>query len=100
MPKSRPVLLSLAILTGPVLRAAEPAATSWHATSLGEAIGLVALFTVVGVILAIVGYKLFDAATPGNLHKEIVEHRNVAAAIIGAAIIVGVCLIVAAAIVG
>ena len=81
-------------------RAADAGATSWHASSLGEAIGLVALFTLVGVVLAVAGYKLFDAATPGDLHKEIIENRNVAAAIVGAAIIVGVCIIVAAAIVG
>ena len=53
-----------------------------------------------GVGVAIVGYKLFDRCTPGDLHKEIIENRNVAAAIVGAAIIVGVCIIVAAAIVG
>ena len=82
------------------LHAADNGTPSWHATSLAEAIGLIALFTLVGVALAITGYKLFDAATPGQLHKEIIEHRNVAAAIIGAAVIVGVCIIVAAAIVG
>ena len=99
MLKSRPALLGLLALAGPSLHAADTAA-SWHASSLAEAIGLVALFTLVGVILAIAGYKLFDAATPGNLHREIIENRNVAAAIVGAAIIVGVCVIVAAAIVG
>ena len=100
MLKSRLPLLALAILASPSLVAADSSSGSWHAGSLGEAIGLVALFTFVGVILAIAGYRLFDLATPGDLHKEIVEHRNVAAAIIGAAIIVGVCIIVAAAIVG
>ncbi len=97
--KSRLPLLSLLALAGPSLHAADTG-SSWHASSLAEAIGLVALFTLVGVLLAITGYKLFDAATPGDLHREIIENRNVAAAIIGAAIIVGVCIVVAAAIVG
>jgi putative membrane protein len=61
---------------------------------------MVAIYAVVGVIIAVAGYKLFDICTPGNLHKEIIENRNVAAAIIGAAIIVGVCIIVAASILG
>ena len=97
------LLLPFPILTfalSAALPAADPSSPSWHATSLPEAVGLVALFTVIGVALAILGYKLFDAATPGQLHREIVENRNLAAAIVGAAVIVGVCLIVAAAIVG
>ena len=53
-----------------------------------------------GVLAAIVGFKLFDKCTPGHLSREILEHRNVAAAIVGAAVILGVCIIVAAAIMG
>ena len=70
---------------------------SWHSKSLGSALGNMVVFGLVGVAVAIVGYKLFDIATPGNMHKEIVENRNVAAGIVGAAVIIGVCIIVAAA---
>ncbi len=73
---------------------------TWHAKTLLGALGLVALFGVFGVGLAVIGYKLFDFCTPGNLHKEIVENKNVAAAIVGAAVIVGVCIIIAASIMG
>jgi uncharacterized membrane protein YjfL (UPF0719 family) len=73
---------------------------TWHATSLTQALLYTAIFSLVGTLLAIVGYKLFDLCTPGDLHKEIVEHKNLAAAVIGAAIIIGVCIVVAAAIVG
>ena len=73
---------------------------SWHADSVGQAIGYMALFGAVGILLAIVGYKLFDKCTPGDIHKEIVENKNVAAAIIGGAVILGVCLIIAAAMLG
>jgi putative membrane protein len=65
-----------------------------------EGLGAMALYALVGTGLAIVGYKLFDRATPGDLHEEIIKNRNTAAAIVGAAVIIGVCLIVAAAIVG
>ena len=58
------------------------------------------LFSLLGIFMAIVGYKLFDAATPGKLHEEIIKNRNVAAALIGAAVINGVCIVIAAAIVG
>ncbi len=60
----------------------------------------VALYALVGIGIAIAGYKLFDLCTPGDLHEEIVKNRNTAAALVGAAVILGVCLIVAAAIVG
>ena len=65
-----------------------------------EGLGSMALYVLVGLGLAIVGYKLFDRCTPGDLHEEILKNRNTAAAIVGAAVILGVCLIVAAAIVG
>jgi len=73
---------------------------NWHAKSLMEALLLTGLFGIFGVILAIFGYKLFDWCTPGQLHKEIVENKNIAAAIVGAAVILGVCIIIAAAIMG
>ena len=74
----------------------EPA-ESWHARNLGEALFYTALFSVFGVVLAVIGYRLFDKFTPGDLHREIIENKNSAAAIIGAAVILGVCIIIAAA---
>ncbi|MEY2880914.1 MAG: hypothetical protein RLZZ15_3294 [Verrucomicrobiota bacterium] len=65
-----------------------------------ESLGAMALYVLAGLALAILGYKLFDRCTPGDLHEEILKNRNIAAAIMGAAVILGVCLIVAAAIVG
>jgi len=76
------------------------APATWHASSLGEALLYMAVFSLAGTVLAILGYKLFDACTPGNLHEEILKHRNLAAAMIGAAIIIGVSIVVAAAIMG
>jgi putative membrane protein len=79
---------------------AETSPAAWRATSLTEALVATLAFALAGIVLAIVGYKLFDACTPGNLHEEIVKNRNTAAAVIGAAIILGVCIVVAAAIMG
>lgn len=88
------------------LRAAEEAAPAvaatagWHAQTLTQAVGYMAMFAGIGIVLAILGYKIFDACTPGNLHREIVENKNVAAAIVGGSVIVGVCVIIAAAMIG
>lgn len=91
-------LFAATVVTG--AEAQGPAATGWHATSLGQALLSSALFGLCGVVLAVIGYKIFDLCTPGNLHKEIIENRNLAAAIVAAAVILGVCVIIAAAIVG
>jgi len=83
------------------LRAADAAPTaSWHPNSLPSAVGYMLLFAFIGILTAIAGYRLFDFFTPGDLHKEIVENKNVAAALIGGAIILGVCVIVAASMLG
>ncbi len=89
------------LLAAPALQAAEAApAAGWHAQTLGQALLNMLIFAVIGIIVAIAGYKLFDKCTPGDLHREIVENKNVAAAIVGGAVILGVCIIIAAAMIG
>jgi uncharacterized membrane protein YjfL (UPF0719 family) len=86
------------LLTPLFAQASAPAA--WHASTLGGALLYTAVFSLAGTVLAIIGYKLFDFCTPGDLHEEIIKNRNLAAAVLGAAIILGVCIVVAAAIMG
>jgi uncharacterized membrane protein YjfL (UPF0719 family) len=95
-------LTALSILLSPaLLHAADTApAPSWHAQTLGQALLNMLLFAGVGIVAAIAGYKIFDKCTPGDLTKEILEHRNVAAAIIAAAVILGVSIIIAASMLG
>ncbi len=82
------------------LTLAQAAAGGWHSGSLADSLLAMVVFALAGIVLAIVGYKLFDYCTPGDLHEEIIKNRNVAAAVIGAAVVLGVCLVVAAAIMG
>lgn len=91
---------SMTALTAHAATEALPSSSGWHASSLPQAIAYMLLFALIGIITAIIGYILFDKCTPGDLHKEIVENKNIAAAIIGGAVILGVCLIVAAAMLG
>lgn len=90
----------LAVFPSLLFAADFPVTQTWHAQSLWQAIGYMVLFSLIGILLAIAGYRIFDRCTPGDLHREIVEHKNVAAAIIGGAVIIGVCIIVAAAMLG
>ena len=91
-----------AILLAAPLLAAEnvPVVPSWHAQTIWAAIGNVLIFAGIGIAAAVTGFKLFDKCTPGDLQREILEHRNVAAAIVAAAVIIGVSIIIAASIMG
>jgi uncharacterized membrane protein YjfL (UPF0719 family) len=92
---------AILIATAPSLLAADNSAgLSWHTQSLLQAVGNMLIFAAIGIFAAIAGYKIFDKCTPGHLSKEILEHRNVAAALIAAAVILGVCIIIAAAMIG
>ena len=100
-------LIAIASFTAPALMAADlpPIMTpeqfqSWHAHTLLQAVGNVLVFAAIGIAAAIIGYKVFDQCTPGDLHKEIIEHKNIAAAIVAAAAILGVSIIIAASMLG
>jgi hypothetical protein len=55
------------------------------------------IFGLAGILMAIVGYKLFDLLTPGDLHGEIFEKKNLAAGLLAGSVIIGVCIVLAAA---
>ena len=94
-------LVSL-LWSAPALLAADapPVSAAWRAQTLWSAIGSVLVFAAIGIAAAIIGFKIFDKCTPGHLGREIVDHQNVAAAIVAGAVILGVSLIIAASIVG
>jgi uncharacterized membrane protein YjfL (UPF0719 family) len=54
------------------------------------------IFGVVGIILLIVGYYVWELVTPYNVRKELQENKNVAVAIVVAAFILGMAIVVAA----
>jgi putative membrane protein len=68
--------------------------------NFGMAIASTVVFGGIGIALAIVGFKLFDKLTPGNMDEEILQKQNIAAAILAGAFVFGICIIIAAAIHG
>ena len=58
------------------------------------------VFSVIGVVVFWVSFVVIDTLTPYNLWKEISEDRNMALAIVVAAMSLGICTIIAAAIHG
>lgn len=57
------------------------------------------LYSTIGLIMTVLAYKVIDLLTPGDIGKEIAENKNVALAILVGSMILGVCIIIAAAIV-
>lgn len=55
------------------------------------------VFSIVGLIILMVGYKVFDLATPYDLNRQIAEENNTAAGIAVAGVLVSLGIIVAAA---
>ena len=55
------------------------------------------VFSIVGLIILMVGYKVFDVATPYDLNRQIAEENNTAAGIAVAGVLVSLGIIVAAA---
>lgn len=66
--------------------------------TLGESVLGTLIFGAIGIVLAIAGFKLFDVVVRHNIEQEIFENKNMAAALLGGAIILGVSLIIAATI--
>ncbi|WP_296448129.1 DUF350 domain-containing protein [Rhodoferax sp. UBA5149] len=58
------------------------------------------VFALMGVIIFWLSFMIIDKLTPYKLWEEIIEKQNVALALVVAAMSLGICIIVAAAIHG
>ncbi|PAM92276.1 hypothetical protein B4N84_26075 [Flavobacterium sp. IR1] len=58
------------------------------------------VYSLVGIAILLVVYFIIEKITPENTWKEVVEKNNIAVAIVLAAFIIGISMIVSAAIHG
>lgn len=58
------------------------------------------VFSLIGIILFAVAFWVIEKATPFSVRKEIEEDQNMAIALVIAAVIIGIALIVSAAVHG
>ena len=64
----------------------------WHSFVFAAAFGIL------GILLSILGYKLFDWISPIDVEKELAEKQNIAVAIVVGSFIIGVCIIIGRAV--
>lgn len=69
------------------------------AAPLGRLLLDFALFGLSGIVLLIIGYYLWEMITPYNLRREIHENKNMAVALVAGAFVIGMGIVIAAAIV-
>lgn len=58
------------------------------------------VYSVLGILILVFSFYLFNKLTPGTLRREILEEHNTALAIIAAAFMLAVAVIISAAIHG
>jgi putative membrane protein len=68
--------------------------------SLVKPITAALLFSMLGLVLFVLSFVIFDKLTPGNMWKEIIEEKNAALAILCAGFAIGMSIIIAFAIKG
>jgi uncharacterized membrane protein YjfL (UPF0719 family) len=56
------------------------------------------VFSAIGLVMSIVAYKIIDLLIPGHMSKQIAEDKNLAVGVVAAAMILGICIIIAASI--
>jgi putative membrane protein len=58
------------------------------------------VYSLIGILMFLLGFLVIRAVTPFSLRKEIEEDHNTSVAIIAAAMLIGISIIIAAAILG
>ena len=58
------------------------------------------IFSILGIIILLLAYFFIEKITPENTWKEIVQKNNVSVAIVFGALIIGISMIISAAIHG
>jgi uncharacterized membrane protein YjfL (UPF0719 family) len=68
-------------------------------TSMVHNVVAAVVFTIIGVLLFIVAFMVFDKLTPGSLWKELIEDHNTAIGVLMGAVAIALAIIIAAAVV-
>ncbi len=58
------------------------------------------IYSAVGIVMAVIGFKVVDWLTPGDLAEEVAHKENRALAVLAGSMMLGVCIIIASAVIG
>ncbi len=57
------------------------------------------VYSIVGILMGVIGFKVVDWLTPGDLAEEVAHKENRALAVLAGSMMLGVCIIIAAVLV-
>ncbi len=84
-----------ALLLIAALLIANPAHAQSDLSAFAAELGSTILYSVVGIVMAVIGFKVVDWLTPGDLAEEVTHKENRALAVLAGSMMVGVCIIIA-----
>ncbi len=58
----------------------------------------IVIYAIIGIVISIVSYFVVDMIIPGNMGKQIAKEKNVPIAIVAGSMILGIGIIIAAAV--
>ncbi len=91
-------LVLVAAPAGLVAAQESGAAQAFDATTLLYGVISTLVYGVVGIALAMVGYQVFAWMLPFDVKKELEEDQNISVGVLLAALMLGICIVVAATI--
>jgi uncharacterized membrane protein YjfL (UPF0719 family) len=74
---------------------ASPAYAQSGLSSFATELASTVLYSIVGIVMAVIGFKVVDWLTPGDLAEEVTHKENRALAVLAGSMMVGVCIIIA-----
>ncbi len=92
--------LGLTILLLSVGDAAHAVGSEFVGVPLLDDILSTIIYSSIGICMALVAYRGIDVLTPGDLSGDIARNQNTALAILAGSIMIGVCIIIGAVLIG
>lgn len=65
---------------------------------LASNVAAAAIFALLGIVLFVIGFMIFDRITPGSLWKELLEDQNTALGVLMGCVAIAIAIIIAAAV--
>ena len=72
--------------------------TTHGLTNIAQNFAAALVYALLGILLFVIGFWIFDRLTPGSLWKELLEDQNTALGILMAGVAIAIAIIIAAAI--
>lgn len=90
------LLVTAALLAAPYAEA-QAATGGYTGNPIADGIISTLVYSAIGIVMAVISYKVVDCITPGDLSKSLSEDST-ALGILAGAMVLGICIIIAAVI--